>query len=253
MNSSIHEESTITAEIGWGTHEKTLPPLARSHKRGPKNQIYLARMGLNTWVRSWVPDTSITGMLVRHGEAFTMSDYLTVWKKGVPVYRPTVHYVYYPCDAAIASLQELRGGNYRLQSRHRIMNEEICGGADTVGALLMGHPYNAWWTGSQLSIEQSRRLVPHQNATAMQVAIAVVAAVKWMADNPEQGVLVPDDLPHDYVLDIADPYLGRNLSVQSDWTPLKDRFSPFEKQRQRDGIGGGAADMWQFENFLVRD
>jgi homospermidine synthase len=61
----------------------------------------------------------------------------------------------------------------------------------------MGHPYNAWWTGSDLSIEQSRRLVPHQNATTMQVACSVVAAARWMIENPEEGFKVPDDLPHD--------------------------------------------------------
>ena len=48
-------------------------------------------------------------MIVRHGEAFTMSDKLTVWKGGRAVYRPTVHYAYCPCDAAIASLHEVIG------------------------------------------------------------------------------------------------------------------------------------------------
>ena len=60
------------------------------------------------------------------------------------------------------------------------MRDEIIGGADILGALLMGHAYNSWWTGSELSIEESRRLVPHQNATTMQVAISVVAAAMWM-------------------------------------------------------------------------
>ena len=65
-------------------------------------------------------------------------------------------------------------------------------GADILGALLMGHPYQSWWTGSDLSIEESRRLVPHQNATTMQVAISVVGAVMWMIENPVKGVCVPD-------------------------------------------------------------
>jgi homospermidine synthase len=43
-------------------------------------------------------------MIVRHGEAFTISDKLTVWEGGKAIYRPTVHYAYCPCDAAIASL-----------------------------------------------------------------------------------------------------------------------------------------------------
>ncbi|HLZ53964.1 MAG TPA: saccharopine dehydrogenase NADP-binding domain-containing protein, partial [Verrucomicrobiae bacterium] len=51
----FREEGTTTAEMGWGTHEKELPELAHEHADGPRNQICLARMGINTWVRSWVP------------------------------------------------------------------------------------------------------------------------------------------------------------------------------------------------------
>ena len=74
-------------------------------------------MGMNTWVRSWVPNYEIHGMVVRHGEAFTISDHLTVWKRAKAVYRPTVHYAYCPATNAIASLNELRGYNYDLQPR----------------------------------------------------------------------------------------------------------------------------------------
>jgi len=246
----FREEGTTTAEMGWGTHEKELPPLAYTHSEGPGNQICLARMGINTWVVSWVPDYCIRGMVVRHGEAFTISDHLTVWKDGKAVYRPTVHYAYCPCDCAIASLNELRGYDYRLPQRQRIMNDEITSGSDILGALLMGHAYNAWWIGSDLSIEESRRLVPHQNATTMQVAVSVVAASVWMIQNPRRGVCVPDDLPHDTVLDISKPYLGRFISTPSDWTPLKhyaNAFSGYNKPSV------DPADPWQFKNFLITD
>ncbi len=246
----FREEGTTTAEMGWGTHEKTLPKLAFKHKEGPKNQICLARMGINTWVRSWVPNYSITGMVVRHGEAFTISDHLTVWDKKKAVYRPTVHYAYCPADVAIASLNELRGYDYQLPARVRIMNDEITHGSDILGALIMGHPYNSWWTGSDLSIEQSRELVPHQNATTMQVAISVVAASMWMMKNPQRGVVVPDDLPHDFILKIAKPYLGKYISAPSDWTPLKGYENAFEQFNQPDL---DLDDPWQFKNFLVTD
>ena len=148
----FREEGTTTAEMGWGTHEKELPALAFEHADGPKNQICLARMGINTFVASWVPpDYHIVGMVVRHGEAFTISDKLTVWEDGKAVYRPTVHYAYCPCDCAIASLHELRGHDYELQPRIRIMTDEITSGADILGALLMGHPYQSWWSGSDLT------------------------------------------------------------------------------------------------------
>ena len=119
----FREEGTTTVEMGWGTHEKQLPAHAFGHKEGPRNQICLARMGINTWVRSWVPDYDILGMVVRHGEAFTISDKLTVWDGKKAVYRPTMHYAYCPCDEAIASLNEMRGYNYKLNERQRIMYE----------------------------------------------------------------------------------------------------------------------------------
>jgi homospermidine synthase len=244
----FREEGTTTAEMGWGTHEKTLPAFAVEHADGPRNQICLARMGINTWVRSWVPDYTIHGMVVRHGEAFTISDSLTVWEDGKAVYRPTMHYAYCPCDSAIVSLQEMRGYDYELQPSLRIMNDEITSGADILGALLMGHAYNAWWTGSDLSIEESRRLVPHQNATTMQVAISVVAASMWMIGNPASGLCVPDDLPHETILKTADPYLGRNLSVPSDWTPLKHHRHHFKGFSSPDL---DRDDPWQFKNFLI--
>jgi homospermidine synthase len=244
----FHEEGVAPAEMGWGTHEKKLPPNAHVHHYGPCNQICLAQMGMNTYVRSWVPLGGETiGMVVRHGEAFTMCDHLTVWENGKPIYRPTVHYAYLPTDAALASLHELKMRNYELQPRQRIMNDEIMSGMDELGVLLLGHDLTGWWTGSQLTIDEARQLVPHQSATTVQVAASILGALIWMIRNPKQGVCVPDDLPPDEVLAVASPYLGPQPSLQTDWTPLKNRFDPFERWNDR----GKPADedVWQFESF----
>ena len=246
----FREEGITTSEMGWGTHEKELPPLAYEHPEGPRNQICLARMGINTWVRSWVPHYNIQGMVVRHGEAFSLSNFLTVCDDGRPIYRPTVHYAYCPCDAALASLQEMRGYNYQLQPKLRIMHDEIIGGSDILGALLMGHAYNAWWIGSDLSIEESRRLVPHQNATTVQVAVSAVAAILWMIANPQRGVCLPEQLPHQEILKIANPYLGTSLSIPTDWNPLRQINHSFENFRSR---AYDFDDPWQFKNFLIVD
>ncbi len=206
-------------------------------------------MGMNTWVRSWIPDQEIVGMVIRHGEAFSISDRLTVWKGSKAIYRPTVHYAYMPCHETLSSLHELRCRNYELQPRWRIMNDEITGGDDILGALLMGHKYNSWWTGSILSIEESRRLVPHQNATTMQVAAGVVSAVMWMIENPKKGVRLADDLPHDYILKIAAPYLGELASVQSDWTPSTN-YQVFFKENPETKLD--KKNLWCFKNFLFK-
>lgn len=244
----FHEEGVAPAEMGWGTHERRLPPKAHVHSYGPCNQICLAQMGMNTLVRSWVPMGEIIGMVIRHGEAFTISDHLTVWDGNAPIYRPTVHYAYLPTDAAIASLHELKMNGYELQPKQRIMTDEIIDGKDELGVLLLGHDLNGWWTGSQLDIHETRRLAPHQNATTLQVAASVLGALFWMVRNPRRGLNVPDDLPHREVLEVANPYLGRCPSVQTDWTPLKNRFDPFERfGRPRPA----EEDVWQFETFVV--
>jgi homospermidine synthase len=246
----LREEGVAPAEMGWGTHEKTPPDHAVVPTVGPKNQIFLAQMGMNTFVRSWVPNEEIIGMVIRHAEAFSISDYLTVWDGSQPIYRPTVHYAYMPCNETISSLQELRMLNYHMQAKQRIMSDEIIKGEDTLGALLMGHKYNSWWTGSILSVEESRTLVPGQNATTIQVAIGVVSAVLWMLENPKLGVRCPDDLPHDYVLKIAEPYLGKLVSVPSDWTPLKNYKNHFKENPSRDL---DESNLWCFNNFLFKN
>ena len=189
-------------------------------------------------------------MVIRHGEAFTISEALTVWKGGKLVYRPTVHYSYMPCNETLSSLHELRCRKYELQPKCRIMSDEITKGEDILGALIMGHRYNSWWTGSILDIQESRRLVPHQNATTIQVAIGVVSATMWMIGNPKKGFCVPDDLPHEYILKIAKPYLGRFVSEASDWTPFKN-YKMFFKENPNSHLD--KKNMWAFKNFLFRD
>jgi len=247
------EEGTAPAELGWGTHERCLPRHAHVPNSGPGNQIFLAQPGIRTFVHSWVPAGGpIIGMVVRHAESFTISDHLTLWEDTIegrrPVYRPTVHYAYMPCDNAILSLYELTMRNYQLQPSLRIMADEITGGMDELGVLLMGHGLTSWWTGSQLDIHEARRLVPGQNATTLQVAAAALGGLVYMIGHPRRGILVPDELPHQEILDVAGPYLGTCPSVQTDWTPLDSRSRLFSKWGSP-AVDG--TDLWQFASFAV--
>jgi len=242
------EEGVAPAELGWGTHERNIPPSAHFHKVGPRNQICLKSIGMKTWVRSWVPCGEITGMVIRHGEAYSISDRLTVWEGDKAVYRPTVHYAYCPCDAAANSLHELEMRQFELQKNQRIMNDEIIDGADELGVLLMGHDFKSWWCGSILNIHDSRKHVPHQQATTLQVAISVVSAAMWMIKNPKRGFCLPDDIDHDAILKVSIPFINPFISEAVDWTPLKNlntKFTKFDVNRPRE------EDVWQFTSFLV--
>ncbi len=245
----FYEEGVAPAEMGWGTHEKALPPLGRTHEgEGPRNQICLAKMAHKTLVRSTVPSGPIVGMVIRHGEAFTICDHLTVWDGDTAVYRPTVHYAYCPSDAAWASFVELEGNDYAYPERQRIMNDEIISGRDELGVLVMGHPYKSWWTGMQTTIEEARSAAPHQSATTIQVAASILGAVAWMLTSPREGVRVPDELPWRDVLEVAMPYVGTLWSGPLEWDPVSAHTDWFD---QWAGNTLDAEDPWQFTNFLV--
>lgn len=78
------------------------------------------------------------------------------------------------------------------------------------------------------------------------MAGGIIAAVLWMIGNPRKGLNTPDNLPHDFVLDIAKPYLGKFISTPLDWTPLKNRKIFFKENP----AAKADPDPWQFENFL---
>src|SRR5207344_2072403 len=160
-------EGMQPAELGWGTHEKWLPNNGHRHKTGCGAAIYLTQPGANTRVRSWTPTArGQYGFLVTHNESISIADYYTVRDgKGEAVYRPTCHYAYHPADDAVLSLHEMFGRAEKMQEKHHILEEdEIIDGIDELGVLLFGHDNNAYWYGSQLSIEETRALAPYQNA-----------------------------------------------------------------------------------------
>ncbi len=67
---------------------------------------------------------------------------------------------------------------------------------DELGVLLYGHSKNAYWYGSQLTIEDTRKRAPDQNATALQVTSAVIAGMAWALKNPEAGFVEADDMDY---------------------------------------------------------
>jgi homospermidine synthase len=239
-------EGLQPAELGWGTHEKRLPQDGNEHPVGPKCAIYLNQPGCVTQVRSWTPiGGPMIGFLITHGESISTSDYFTVWEDGRATYRPTCHYSYHCCNDAVLSVRELQMNGFHIQKTHRILGREITQGIDELGALLMGD-FGAYWYGSQLSIEEARELLgPEFNATSIQVAAPVLAGCMYLIENPTLGLLEPEDLDHDYVLDICRPYLGPVVGVHSDWTPLQDRGRLFEEPNV------DWDDPWQFRNFRV--
>ncbi len=72
-------EGCQPAELGWGTHEKTLPADGRRHDFGGDAAIYLMRPGASTRVRTWTPMAGpLHGFLITHNESISIADYYSV-------------------------------------------------------------------------------------------------------------------------------------------------------------------------------
>lgn len=240
-------EGLQPAELGWGTHEKWMPENARGFDEGCQAAIYLLQPGANTRVRTWTPTAQAQyGFLVTHNEAISIADYYTLREGGKAVFRPTCHYAYHPSDVAVLSLHEMFGRGGQAPEIHKILDEnEIIDGIDELGVLLYGHAKNAYWYGSQLSIKETRKLAPYQNATGLQVSSAVLAGMVWALENPEAGIVETDEMDHVRCLQVQRPYLGPVKGYYTDWTPLSGRKSFFPEDTD-------PADPWQFRNILVR-
>jgi homospermidine synthase len=175
----FYEEGIAPAEMGWGHAREALPRNAFQHAgEGPGNQICLAQMACKTWVRSWVPCGEITG----HGDPprrglHHLRPPAPVWEDAGP---STGH----------RALRLLPGGLWPVLvdgTSSRCASSTAgapaaswatrsVSGQDQLGVLLMGHPYTAWWTAACCRSRRRGALVPHQNATTLQVAASVARA-----------------------------------------------------------------------------
>ena len=93
------------------------------------------------------------------------------------------------CSAATSKMQP--------KSTTSSMRTKSIDGIDELGVLLFGHDNNAYWYGSQLSIEETRKLAPYQNATGLQVTSAVLGGMVWALENPEAGIVEADEMDFD--------------------------------------------------------
>jgi homospermidine synthase len=239
------DELMQPAELSLGTTEPGRPAGAHWHRAG-SGTIYLRRPGGGTYARSWLPSLGgFQGLLMTHDEVFSIADYLSLRGTEGFTFRPTVMFVYHPCDDAMLSALELEGRGWQLQATRRVLTTELVTGMDELGVLLAGHARNAYWFGSQLTIEEARRHVPHANATSLQVAAGALAAAVYAVRHPRLGVREADELDFDECLAVARPYLGPLVGAYTDWTPLQGRGQLFEEDLDPDR-------PWQLRNVRAR-
>jgi homospermidine synthase len=194
------------AEIGWGSHEASMPQDAvlMGHS------LLLPQAGANLRMRTWLPSAGErTGYLITHHEVISIAEMLSTKS-----YRPTVCYVYNPCPKARQSLAHVRAGI--AAQTFRVLESDTVQGMDEIGVLLI-HDTGALWHGATLHSDEAKRLAPHNSATSLQVVAGILGAMAWMIDHPRSGVVEAEDMDSAQILSVARPWLGTITTVETDW------------------------------------
>lgn len=225
-------EAAQPAETSWGTHERWIPEAAVPPERGIG--AYFTTCGANTGVKSWCPDVGpFQGLMITHAEAISIASFLERRLEGdQPAYRPTVHYAYRPSDATLDSLAALKAtGWQREQLSARVLGKEIVSGHDRIGALLGLGDERVYWYGSVLDVTEARAIDEEATATSLQVAAGVIAGMLWVMSNPHMGLVEPEQIDSEFVLDVIRPYMGRMYGTFADWTPCRPEPEPWQLTR----------------------
>lgn len=224
----FQSEAWQLAEAGWGTHENSNH--ARRFKSDDAASVYFNNHGANVIVKSWVPSIGeSSGMMISHHESISIAELLTVKDDaGNLTYRPTVYFAYQPSPITCESVRRWRLNKFILPKTNYLLRDTLASGFDQLGVLFI-FDGGSYWYGSTLSLEQARKLFPHNNATSLQVVAGILGALLWMQKNPNKGVVEAESMDFEEVMDAVLPFLGDVSGFITDWQPIKNSELKFEE------------------------
>lgn len=254
---SMYEEAMGPVEVSWGTHEKTIPSDKVTNPHEQHNLLILQRRGMSTYATSYVPlSKNYIGMVVRHDEAFTMGREFSYYEGDKLISKPTVYYVYHPCDSTMQSFHELRERNLEYQDNTRLLTSDIISGRDELGVTFYLENGDIYWIGSLLGIDEAREIYDNKfddniNATIVQVIGGYMSGLLHIIENINKkeykGLLCPDDLPYGKMLNASMPFFGEFLMMKvNDWKYSEKYNNIFGESHKID-----PKNNLQFDDFVV--
>lgn len=203
---------------------------------------------------TYYPNGSFEGYLVPHEETITIANSLEVVENGKVIYRPSVMFIYSPCNLAKEYLVKAKVNDYPNPDPNKpqdcenptgqsivrgyiypneseiVYQEKIKEGTEYVGVLLIGDNFNPVWVGNRIEMSylyKNKKKSYWQTPTITPVAMSALAAVCWMLKNKEKGgIYFPDDiLDYKYILKIAEKYISKTIYKTFDKSSIEDRLS----------------------------
>lgn len=254
--------SEATANIG--THEKIDFEEEYNFVNKEKGFLEFRRLAAGTRCRTYYPGGAFEGFLVPHEETITIAKSLEVKENDKVVYRPTVMFLYSPCEYATNYFQHAKVNEYPdpdplkpldcenengktiirgyvyPENFEIVYQEKITAGTEYVGVLLMGNHFEPVWVGNRVEasfLYKNKKDSYWQTPTITPVAMSALAAVCWMLKNKEKGgIYFPDDIPdYKYILKLAEKYISPTI------------YKTFSGKELAESIGV------QFEDLQMKD
>ena len=237
---SFFFEMLSESTINIGTHEKI--DFADSCKMVDYQNgfLELKNIAIDTQCNTCYPFGVFNGFLVPHEETITIAKHLEVKENNKIIYRPTVMFIYSPCNYArkyfnnakvntypnpdlskpldcenVNGQTIIRGYLYPIDSEIAY-KEKIKSGTEYVGILLMGENFSPVWVGNRIEpsfLYTDKKSSYWQTPTITPVAMSALSAICWMIKFKESGgIYFPDDIPnYKYILKIAEKYISKTI------------------------------------------
>lgn len=203
-------------------------------------ELAIDRMG-----KTYYPNGKFEGFLVPHEETITIAKSLEVKEEGKVLYRPTVIFLYSPCDYAIKYLENARVSNvtllevnnetivrgFKYPSRAEILyKENIKKGTEYVGVLLLGSNFEPVWVGNRIRkgfLYKDKKTSFWQTPTITPVAMSALAAMCWMLEHKNQGgIYFPDDIcEYKDIINFAEKYISKTIYKTFDKKKIERELS----------------------------
>lgn len=233
-------EMLSEATMNIGTHERTDYVNACNFVDNEKGYLQFEQIAAEKRCRTYYPGGAFEGYLVPHEETVSIAKNLEVKEAGKVIYRPTVMFLYSPCEYARTYLNHAKVNEYPKPDTSKPMDceeqdgttiirgyvypseyeilyrEKIAAGTEYVGVLLIGEHFNPVWVGNRIEpsfLYKNKKNSYWQTPTITPVAMSALAAVCWMLQNKEKGgIYFPDDIP-DYreIIKRAEKYISKTI------------------------------------------
>ena len=198
--------------------------------------LELKNLAIDTIGKTYYPKGKFEGYLVPHEETITISKSLEVKEDGKVIYRPTVVFLYSPCDYAVEYLKEARVNSYQNPDINKPMDmenkiirgfkypkyteiiykEQIKKGTEYVGVLLLGSKFDPVWVGNRIEkgfLYKDKKASYWQTPTITPVSMSALAATCWMIKNKDKGgIYFPDDInAYKEIINFAEKYISKTI------------------------------------------